>query len=252
MKRISKLLALGAFFMLAAGVWLSSPGAGVPILEYHQVVDDQEMYSISPADFASQMEYLARHGYTAISLKEFCDVKEGKYKLPAKPVIITFDDGYDDNYFTALPIMERYGMRASVFVISGLVGEPDYLTWDQIRELAQHQIEVGSHTVNHVPLGQVDSAECQQEVAESKQVIEAQLGKKVEFLTYPYGSFNAAAAETLRRAGYRGALTGVVGLNFSGDNTYTLKRINVPRPKLGLLEFRVRLFRALLYSKLEI
>lgn len=252
MKRIDKWPALGAAFVFAILVWLLIPNGGVPILEYHQVADDQEMYSVSPDDFAGQMEYLAGRGYTAISLQEFCDANGGKYKLPEKPVIITFDDGYADNYLTALPIMEKYGMRASVFVISDSVGEPDYLTWEQIRELNRHHIEIGSHTVHHVPLGELDPAECRQEVEESKRVIEAHLGRTVEFLAYPYGSFNSAAVETLQQAGYEGALTGTAGLNFSGNNPYTLKRINVPRPRFGLPEFQLRLFRALVYSKLGI
>ncbi len=146
MNRINKILALGVFFV-AIGGWLLYPARGVPILAYHQVAAADDIYNIDPRDFEAQMSYLAANGYTAISLADMFAAGRGEKALPAKPVIITFDDGYEDNYLTALPIMEKYGMRGTVFVIASLVGQPEYLNWDEIRDLRDHRTEIGSHTL---------------------------------------------------------------------------------------------------------
>jgi len=253
-------LALSAFFLIALILlWLIYPVSGVPILAYHMINNDEEIYSVSPADFDKQMKYLAQKGYTAISLAELMDAREGKSELPQKPIIISFDDGYDDNLLTAVPIMEKYGLKATVFVISGSVGQPNYLTWEQVRELQARRTEIGSHTSNHVALGELNLQDRQFEVVNSKAVLEEHLGTPVEFLAYPYGSYDAAMPEVLRQAGYRGACTGLPGLNkyiAQGEPTpasnYLLKRVNVPQPKYGLWEFRLRLIRAEVYSKLGI
>lgn len=83
---------------------------------------------------------------------DFMKAKRGKMELPAKPVILTFDDGYEDNYTEMLPILEEYGMKATVYVITNQIGQPGYLTWDQLRAMQVRGIEIGSHTANHDPL----------------------------------------------------------------------------------------------------
>jgi peptidoglycan/xylan/chitin deacetylase (PgdA/CDA1 family) len=176
------------------------------------------------------------------------DAFSGRRKLPAKPVIITFDDGYADNYLAALPILEQFGMKATVFVIAGSVGQPEYLSWEQAAQLPLRGVEIGSHTMNHVALKEVAEQQKRQELIESKKMLEGQLSTPVDFLAYPYGSFDASLFPLLQQAGYRGACTGIAGLNFASDQPYAWKRINVPRPKLGMVEFRVRLIRAQLLS----
>lgn len=244
MKR--SLLALFALLLLIG--WLLHPISGVPILAYHRVRDDEERYSVSPQQFSEQMQFLQQHGYTAISLAEMADAFSSGKKLPPKPIVITFDDGYADNLLTALPIMEKYGMKATVFVIADSVGQPDYLNWDQALELLRRGTEIGSHTVSHAALNQVNDVQKQAEIAESKVVLESRLGKPVEFLAYPFGQFDVSLFPLLQQAGYRGACTGIAGLNFANDSPFRWKRINMPRPKLGMLEFRLRLLRAQLVS----
>lgn len=251
MSRAYRTTALFFFVLFLAAIWLVYP-AGVPILAYHMVSDEPEIYSVDSRDFETQMSYLAAQGYTAISLAELFDATGGKARLPAKPVVITFDDGYEDNYSQALPIMEKYGMKATVFVIAGSVGQPGYLSWQQIQEMHNRHTEIGSHTMTHMALNELSPAERRQEIVDSKILLEQHLGTPVEFLAYPYGQFDTAIQEILREAGYRGACSGIAGFNLKGGNAYALKWVNIPRPQYGLWEFRLRLLRANVYSKLGI
>jgi peptidoglycan/xylan/chitin deacetylase (PgdA/CDA1 family) len=240
------LLAVFALVLLIG--WLLRPVGGVPILAYHRVNEDEERYSVSPQQFSEQMQFLQQHGYTAISMAEMADAFSGGRKLPPKPIVITFDDGYSDNLVTALPILEKYGMKATIFIIAGSVGQPDYLSWEQAAELLRRGAEIGSHTVSHADLSQVNDAQKREEILQSKVLLDSQLSKPVEFLAYPFGQFDPSLFPLLQQAGYRGACTGIAGLNFAGDPPYRWKRVNVPRPKLGMLEFRLRLLRAQLIS----
>lgn len=253
-------LTLSVFFLFAIILlWFIYPSSGVAILAYHMVSQEDEIYSVNPDDFEQQMNYLAEKGYTAISLSELFDARAGRTKLPPKPIIISFDDGYADNLLTAVPIMERYGMKATVFVISGSVGQPNYLSWEQIKEMQARRTEIGSHTANHLALSDLDLQNRRFEAVNSKTVLEEHLGTPIKFLAYPYGNFDETMPEILRQAGYSGACTGLPGLNRytavrepSSDADYLLKRVNVPRPKYGLWEFRLRLLRADIYAKLGI
>jgi len=236
-------------------LWSRVGTQGVPILAYHQVTseivdDEDEMhYSVSPEEFAEQLNYLKNKGYQSVSLHDVFEAREGRAQLPAKPIVLTFDDGYKDNYTVALPIMEQYGFSGTVFIIVNSVGESEYLSWDEIRAMQQRHTEIGSHTLNHVSLRDTPLPEKRQEIAESKQLIENQIGQRVEFFAYPYGSYDQESFSLLRSAGYRGACAGIAGYNLPGDNLpYRLKRVNIPRPRFGLLEFKLRLWRALLVS----
>lgn len=236
--------------MLIVTLWLLAPGGGVPILAYHQVGSLPEIYSVDADEFDQQMQYLAEHDYTAISLGELFATKQSGGKLPSRPVIITFDDGYEDNYLTAVPIMEKYGMKGTIFVIAGQVGQPEYMTWEQLKVLQQKGTEIGSHTYSHVALNEISPTEQLAELGRSKQVLETNLGQPVEFLAYPYGQYDSATLAGVQQAGYTGACTGRPGLGTTSGDVYQLNRVNIPRPKYGLWEFRLRLLRAQVYGKL--
>lgn len=250
MSCLNKILALGAFFVAVGLLWLLAPAQGVPILAYHMVNEDPQPYSIDTVDFDRHMKYLAEQGYSAISLTEYFMARDGQTKLPDKPIIITFDDGYADNYLTALPILEKYQLKATVFVISEAVGQPNYLTWEQIKAMQFQHTEIGSHTASHIALGQADVTEKRRQIAKSKKTLEQNLGTPVDFLAYPFGSYDADIFPLLAETGYRGACTGVPGYNSLDQHVYTLKRISIPRPKYGLWEFKLRMLRASIYSKL--
>lgn len=242
MKLFRKILLLAGFaFVLFR---LFSPPEGIPILAYHRVNSDGEMYSISPGDFEAQLRYLKEKGYATVSLAEMQEAFAGKRSLPVKPIVITFDDGYADNYLQALPLLEKYGFTATVFVLAGHVGQPEYLSWEQIRAMQERRTEIGSHTFSHADLNRLTPDEQRRELAESKRLLEEKLGTPVEYLAYPYGQFSPALFALLEETGYRGACTGLSGFNGMGTPPYALKRINIPQPRYGLYEFRARLLRA--------
>ncbi len=235
--------------VLCASFWLLYPTGGVPILAYHQVSEVDDIYSVTAGQFAEQMEYLAKEGYNAISLQELFAFYEGTGTLPPRPIVITFDDGYEDNYLTALPIMEKFQMKSTVFIVAGLVGTPEYLSWQQIAKMKQRQTEIGSHTLSHVALNSLAPEQQRYELLQSKKLLEQHIGP-VNFLAYPYGAFSKVTEQMLRETGYLGACSGIPGLSHKEENLYALKRINIPHPKYGLLEFRLRLLRGVIYSKL--
>ena len=250
--KMNKFVALSVFFIVGIMSWLLWPTPSVPILAYHQVSEEKDIYSVTAGQFAEQMEYLSAKGYHAISLEELFAAYEGKGTLPNKAIVITFDDGYEDNFLTALPIMEKYNMKATVFVVPSLVNTPDYLSWQQVLAMKERKIEIGSHTMNHIGLGEVSPEKQRQEIVDSKLVLEQHLGTTVKFFAYPYGQFTAITQQLLREAGYKGASSGIPGLNNPNTDAYALKRVNVPHPRYGLGEFRLRLLRAEIYSKLGI
>lgn len=251
MKRVHKISLAVVTVGLLFFVLFSCVPLGVPILAYHMVGQEEELYSVSPAEFDRQLAYLKDKGYTAVSLQELFSGFAGKTALPAKPVVITFDDGYRDNYLTALPILEKHGMKATVFVVAGQAGQGEYLSWDQMRALHKRGTEIGSHTVRHLALSEISPAEQLQEAVESKKILEKELGVPIAFLAYPYGKFTEETVAALQAAGYHGACSGLPGLNAPDTPRYSLKRVNVPRPRLGLWEFKIRLLRAEIVFGLE-
>ncbi|HWQ60888.1 MAG TPA: polysaccharide deacetylase family protein [Negativicutes bacterium] len=253
MKMLVKGAAIGAALVILAVAWAAWPADGVPILAYHKVSDAKEAYSVSPPDFERQMRYLAESGYTAVSLCELVSHMTAGKPLPDKSIVITFDDGYANNYYYALPIMAQYGMKATVFVISDFIDERPYMKWDEVKAMRKAGTEIGSHTLAHRDLTGLSPAEQARDVAVSKKGLEWRLETPVGFLAYPFGRFDANTVAALKRGGYRGAVSTVLGLNKPGDDVYALKRIAISRSHFpGLLEFRLRLLRANVYSKLGI
>ena len=184
--------------------------SGIPVLNYHQINDSaHNALTVNSKQFEAQMKYLTDEGYHTITPYELSEAMENGSPLPEKPVVITFDDGYLDNYNNAFPILKKYNMKATIFLISDYVGVyPNYLTWDKALEMQEHQIDLESHTLNHVELTKTGSAdETLHQLIDSRRAIEWHLQKKVEFLAYPCGSYNAEVEELVKQAGYRAAFT---------------------------------------------
>ena len=221
------------------------PPQGVLILEYHKVNDrTKDEYSLTPAEFAAQMDVLKADGYTAISVLDFLRAKKGKQELPKKPVVVTFDDGYSDNYTEALPILEQRGMKATVFMVTNNVGLPGYLTWDQLHDMEKRGIELGSHTANHLPLTNMTVAEARDEARKSKLMMEWKGLKTVFVLSYPNGKYDKFLPDILKEEEYLAAVTGDAGLNTFQTDPYRLLRTNIPPSHFGIREFRLRIWKA--------
>lgn len=252
-----KILALGAFFIVLAAYFLIDtmlyPPKGVPILEYHMVNDtEDDAYTVPSEEFAQQLHYLKEQGYTTISLLDFIKAKKGKEILPDKPIVLTFDDGYVDNYTDLLPILEKENMKATVFIITNTIGTEGYLDWAQLRDMQKRNIEIGSHTANHLPVTTLDEKQKQDELNLSKLLLEWNGINTVFFFSYPNGAYDNETEKILKDGQYLGAVTGDAGLNTFATNPYLLQRVNIPRPRLGLLEFKVRLLKAEIFTRLGI
>ena len=250
----------GAFFILAtiitSIIFLLPEPEGFPILEYHQVTDepldpDFEVYNVPPAEFAAQLDYLQAEGYTTITLQDFMRVVHGKGSLPAKPIVLTFDDGYADNYTTMLPILEAHKMTAVVYVITNELGKKNYLTLDELKDMQRRGIEIGSHTADHLPLTSLDETTRLKQIRDSKIFLEWSGLQTIYSLSYPNGAFNSEIVEILKREEYLTAVTGETGLNTFETNPYELYRVHIRKPRFGLAEFKFRLFKAEFFAKLR-
>ncbi|MBR2215468.1 MAG: polysaccharide deacetylase family protein [Selenomonadaceae bacterium] len=241
----------------AGYLYLTPTPQGFPILEYHMVCSgeiepEETAYNVPPEDFREELAYLQREGYTTISLLEYMKAKRGKLTLPEKPIVLTFDDGYADNYYEMLPIIEEYGMKATVYMVTNNIGQPRYLTWDELRDMQRRGIEIGSHTANHIPLTALSPEDRRDEVYLSKLLMEWNGIDTVFSLSYPNGAYDDTLPELLKENEYLTAVTGDGGLNTMETNPYLLQRVNIPCPHFGLTEFKFRLWKAEAMAKLGI
>ena len=252
---IAVIVAFMVSAMGAAYIWLTPDPVGVPILEYHRVTDEamnDGQYNVPPAEFRAQLDYLAESGYTAITVLDFIKAAKGKFILPEKPIIITFDDGYADNYHEMLPILEEHGMKATLFMVTNMIGQNGYLTWDELKDMERRGVEIGSHTANHLPLTKLPEEKRDEEMRLSKLLMEWNGLKTVFSFSYPNGDYDETMPALLKQNEYLAAVTGDAGLNTFATNPYLMQRVNIPQPHFGLTEFRLRLWKAEIMAKLNI
>ena len=186
------------------------------VLMYHSVAklaDGPDPLCTSPERFEAQMLYLKRRNLRGVSVQELR--RELSAGSARGLVGLTFDDGYEDFLHTAVPVLERLGFSATVFVVAGMPGEEN--SWEHrggprprlklletagIREVSERGMEVGSHTMTHPRLSDLDPEALIHEVSNSQRVIEEVVGKPVQGFCYPYGDLNAAAVRAVRETGY--------------------------------------------------
>ena len=194
----------------------ASGSATVPILLYHHISNDQpgNRYYVPVATFEQQMQWLHDHGYTAITVSQLVNVLLNGGPLPARPVAITFDDGNEDVYQNALPILQRFGYPATSFIIVTWVGVQDYVTMDQLKDLIGDGWEIGSHTMTHIDLTK-DHSVLNYELAQSRSHLEEDLGVPINTVAYPFGAFDQTVAKKASNYGYLAGL----GLGTSYDQS---------------------------------
>lgn len=173
----------------------------LPVLMYHYIrtVSDRQTdpvgfnLSVTQPDFTAQVNYLVTHGYSAITPTDLSEALHDGRSLPAKSVLLTFDDGYEDFYGVAFPILRRYNLKATLFVVTNFISRRDgrYITWEQLRELDNSGlITIGAHTRYHSDLTQVSSARAELEIRGSRDALEKFLGHPVTAFAYPGGRLN--------------------------------------------------------------
>lgn len=218
----------------------------VPILVYHYVeivLDEKDTIRKSlntpPYLFIEQLETLKNAGYTFITASELMDMLDGKIKLPKKPVLLTFDDGYRDFYTDAFSILKGYNIKATAYVVSEFLDKSNYMLAWQLKQVAQSGlVEIGAHTVHHYSLGWSDPALVKYEIEESKKQLEKLIGIPIVSFAYPDGSFDDQAIKLVKEAGFKSAVTTIHGFEVTQENKFSLYRIH-PGNKTGisLLDF---------------
>ena len=211
----------------------------IPILMYHDIelgnpeydrteIEDRP-YVLPEPQFEEQMKFLSEQGYRTVSLVDFVSHVKSNNPLPEKSVIITFDDGHISNYLKACPILKKYGFKAVFFIVAGFVGRRGMLTWDQIRDMANKGMEIGSHTLTHSPPSKLSNEELEYELKESKRILEDQLGQEVKWLSSPTGYYNRAIESIAKDVGYEVVCTSKFGVNSRNSNLFSLERIAIKR-----------------------
>ncbi|MFQ5594419.1 MAG: polysaccharide deacetylase family protein [Anaerolineae bacterium] len=210
--------------------------AQVPILMYHYIselplgADEIRIgLSVTPADFEAHLQYLKENGYHTISLHQLLlNLTRGE-PLPANPIILTFDDGYRDNYENAFPLLQKYGFTATFFLITNFIDEerPAYVTWDQVKRLAQAGNEIGAHTRDHPDLRGKDIDFLVWQILGSKEAIQNGAGITPRFFSYPSGKYDGNVIAVLASAHYWGAVTVKQGIHQSSETTFELQRIRI-------------------------
>jgi peptidoglycan/xylan/chitin deacetylase (PgdA/CDA1 family) len=205
---------------------------GIPVLLYHHVSEDNSdlpNLTVTPAEFARQMDMLKKAGFETISPEKFVAyMRQEPIKLPDKPILITFDDGYEDNYLYAFPILKQYDFRAVIFVPGVNIDKNKRLSSAQIREMSAYGIVFGGHSVTHSDLTALSGQELQYEVKAVKKDLRQVTAKTSELFSYPYGYFNLRTWEVIAAADYQAAFTVLPGLNTPDrDNIYLLRRIPI-------------------------
>ena len=221
----------------------------LPILMYHQVLDKEPVLSkfnlhILAADFEKQLQYLQKHGFETITFNDLLTKK-----IPQKPIMLTFDDGYENNYDFLFPLLKKYDMKAVIYILGDRKHETNF--WDIPLGEAEHDllkpaqilemqksglVEFGSHSLRHARLGSLKKAEIEKEIAGSKKTLEAFLKKPVLSFAYPYGVFNEEIKKITRAAGYTFGLAVKHGPTRLKNDLMEIKRVHM-FPKTSGFQF---------------
>lgn len=229
----------------------------VPVLMYHHIAPHPgDTVTVTPATFASQMDFLAQEGYRTLSAEELFGHISGKSPVADRAVAITFDDGWLDNYLYAYPVLQRLGMKATFFLVTGRTDEamathrvPDtlpptheeakahilagragrvVLDWGTVLMMAAGgQVGFYSHTVSHRRCAELGPDELRQELTVSKQALERELGGSCDYLCWPYGSFTAHTVSLAKEIGYRAIFTTINGFCHPGSDPMKIPRLDV-------------------------
>lgn len=207
--------------------------ASIPVLMYHRVLETLPAAPshgiwVSARQFTKHLTSLKRRGYHSITFRDYERFLQGHGALPRKPIILTFDDGYEDNYLTAFPLLQKFGFSAVIYAVTNRNRRTNF--WDeneppaklmspsQMIELYRSGIEIGSHTVTHPRLPIASPKSAQSEIRDSKDALEQLIGSQVLSFAYPYGELSQTVKELVSEAGYRFAVAADSGpFNFYQD-----------------------------------
>ncbi|WP_373079981.1 polysaccharide deacetylase family protein [Fusobacterium varium] len=228
----------------------------IPVIMYHRVVNNENEGGvhgtyITAKKFDEHMKYLKEHDYEPITFKELLKLNyRNRFNNGKKYIILTFDDGYEDNYKIAFPILKKYQFKCIIYLVSHLnynkwdVEVPEnpekkfpLMTWDMIKEMQEYGIEFGGHTMTHQKLAHIPFEQAKEEITKSTQFLEEKLEEKLVCFAYPYGDLNEQVKEFVRNSSYSFAVATDSGdLSFSED-LFQIRRIGI-FPTNNMLSFK--------------
>ena len=210
----------------------------VVALTFHDVIADGQaasvhsdtFYRVSAREFEALLSRLRKLGYRTVSSRSFRAWQQGTTQLPERTVVFTFDDGYASHFEAVAPLLLRYRFSGTFFITTSCVGQPGYVTWDQLRKMVFLGMEIGSHGVSHLPLTALSSAELAGELEGSRHALEQQLGVPIKALAAPGGFWNRRVAEATAQAGYDATWISTIGANGLDTSPHALRRVVVRQP----------------------
>ncbi len=217
----------------AAAAELRTSFVNIPILVYHSVMPHkpgqtplQREYDVDPDVFDRQLKLLQDRGYAVVPLADLYRRLVSGAALPDKSAVLAFDDGWENQYTYAFPLLRKYGVTATFFIFTDGVGKKSRMNWEQIADLEKAGMTIGAHTMSHRPLTSIsDPAELAGELSGSKRILEEKLGVPVDFFAYPDGVSNAAAREAVQNAGFKAARAFQGGLLNDRDRLFGLRSV---------------------------
>jgi len=212
----------------------------IPILMYHSVSNKVaprfSKFAVTPQSFEAQLAYLQQSGYHSLTVSQMLQQVDTSATPEPKPVLLTFDDGFADFYEAAFPLLKKYNMVATLYIVTGAVGGTSHwlasegegqrpiVTWKQVRDLAANGVECGAHTHTHPPLDRLPRASARDEISRSKQALEDHLGQGVNSFAYPFGYFDDAVQEMVQSTGYLSACAVNYRMSSCHDDRFALSR----------------------------
>lgn len=205
-----------------------------PIFNYHHIrpmppdtapIDDRT-FTVTPEGFESHLKYFKDNGYQVILASKLLNYFDTGKPLPPKTVAITFDDGRYGQYKWAYPLLKQYHMAATFFITTGWIGKDGFLAWDQIKEMSDNGMAIGSHSISHANEPSQNDTDLRHELVDSKKIIEEKIGKNIDLLAYPGGGYNDRVIDFTKQAGYTAAFSVYKIIEQSPKYRYTIRRFH--------------------------
>ncbi|MFA5389544.1 MAG: polysaccharide deacetylase family protein [Candidatus Omnitrophota bacterium] len=236
-RRLIIFTAAAALF-IALALWIKAQYV-VPVIMYHKIsgTGAESRLNVSPESFKRQMRFLKDHNYNIVSLEGLEELVK-KNNFPNKTIAVTFDDGYEDNYLNAYPVLKELDIPATIFIAPALIGTDGYLSWDQVREMSGSGIiTIGSHTMSHIWLPGQAEQKLDSEIRDSKRSIEGHIGSGINTFSYPLGGFDKNVRKKVIEAGYKIAAATNPGKKYPRHDLFAMKRLRISRSSDNLAVF---------------
>lgn len=202
----------------------------IPILMYHSICNDDPNNSLMiPTEmFAEQMEWLSENNFTAMSMDEVIEAMNTG-KVPKRPVLITFDDGYADNYTNAFSALKNNNLKGTFFIISDTITEEGgyYMSTGMLKEMKEAGMEIENHTANHLELNNLSREDAIDSIKRGQEFLRSVIGANGNYLCYPVGRYSDETIEIQKELGIKAALTTQGGISSISDGRYELKRVRI-------------------------